>query len=148
MSRVILSPKLQVFLSSLFGFVLLFGSAAWLAFYLVVYPYPYRHFVGPLLVPPILCGLHLGFFFRQKTAKIISIVTSILVSFIYPIFNILLLRIYSGYRYPSLAISCTLIGNLLFIAFIRLVNFFFYKYSPSSKQEVEFSRSWYQFKEG
>jgi hypothetical protein len=148
LSRVHFSPKLQVFLSSIFGLLLLAGTTAWLTFYMVVYFFPYRHFVGPTLVPPILCGLLLGLFFRQRAAKIISIIVSMLVSFLYPVFSILVYLNYDGSRYPSVTISCTLIGNILFIGIIRLVNFLFLKYSSPSKQDNEFSRYWYQFKEG
>ncbi|MCK5046924.1 MAG: hypothetical protein KAS22_10115, partial [Candidatus Heimdallarchaeota archaeon] len=94
-----------------------------------------------------LCGLYVGLFFRQRIAKILSIVFTILLSFLYPIFTILFLNDGPEYVY-FVTISCTFGGNLLFVGMIKLVNTLSYRLAAKASESSDFSRNWYRFKEG
>ncbi|MCK5184968.1 MAG: hypothetical protein KAQ95_11730, partial [Candidatus Heimdallarchaeota archaeon] len=92
MSRFQLSPIFQAILSFVLGFFIFGGSFGWLVYLIYpVYP-PLSHVICVTLLPPFLCGLYVGLFFRQRIAKILSIVFTILLSFLYPIFTILFLN--------------------------------------------------------
>ncbi len=144
------TPRVHTILSFVFGFLITGWSCAWLFYLMVVYPNPISHFIGVTLLPPFLCGLYVGIFFRQKNAKIISIVFTLILSLLYPIFTVSLYdyRCSGCPDYHYVTISCIFAGNLLFVGMIKLVNFISFRFSAKTGESSVFSRDWYRFKEG
>jgi len=147
LSRFKRAPTIQTILSFVFGFLIFGGSLGWLVYLLYeIYP-PFNHIICVLLLPPFLCGLYVGLFFRQRIPKILSIVFTMLLSILYLILNLLLLMSKSGNIFYVI-ICCTFGGNLLFVGMIKLVNFISYRLSLRKGESSFFSRNWYRFKEG
>ncbi|MCG3254069.1 MAG: hypothetical protein KAX09_09475, partial [Candidatus Heimdallarchaeota archaeon] len=133
-----------------FGFLITGWSCAWLSYLMVVYPNPISHFIGVTLLPPFICGLYVGIFFRQKSAKIISIVFTMILSLLYPIFTVSLYdyRCTGCPDYHYVTICCVFAGNLLFVGMIKLVNFISFRFSAKTGENTVFTRNWYRFNEG
>jgi hypothetical protein len=134
-------------LSVIIGLILLGGPLSWMFYVLRQYP-PHAHIVAFTLLPPILCGFYIGLLFRQRAAKIVSIVFTVLLSLLYPFFSFVILFGEGSSSVTYTAICCIFIGNLLFVVIIRLLNDRFLR-SPKKTDEKEvFHSAWHRFKEG
>lgn len=150
LSRFQFTPRVQSILSFVFGFILMGGTVVWMFLGPLNCLPSYSQYFCVTLIPPFLCGIYVGLFFRDRNAKLLSIVFVMLLSLSYPIFNITLPAFRCPYvpNYHFVVTNCIFAGNLLFVGMIKLVNFIFFRLSARTGESSVFSRNWYRFKEG